>query len=88
MPDFSRIIAMAYLRILGRPPDPGGLDNYNQAMNGGLTEALMRESLLRSSEYAAKNPSLTLRAAEASTPAASPGGGRSARKSNSKKKRR
>jgi hypothetical protein len=56
MPDFSRIISLAYLRILDRPPDAGGLATYNQAMNAGLTEALMRESLLRSPEYAEKNP--------------------------------
>jgi hypothetical protein len=57
MPDFSRIISIAYMRILGRPADPGGLESYNRAMNDGLSEAQMRESLLRSSEYADKNPS-------------------------------
>lgn len=57
MPDFSRIINLAYQRILGRPADPSGLDNYNRLMNGGLSEADMRESLLRSPEYADKNPS-------------------------------
>lgn len=56
MPDFTRVIRLAYERILGRPPDPGGLQSYNQAMNAGLTEAQMRESLLRSPEYAEKNP--------------------------------
>lgn len=56
MPDFSRIIRMAYLRILDREPDPGGLANYNEEMNGGMTEAAMREALLRSAEYATKNP--------------------------------
>jgi len=56
MPNFSRIVTMAYLRILERPPDPGGLANFNQLMNGGLTEAMMREALLRSAEYAQKNP--------------------------------
>lgn len=56
MPDFSRIIRMAYLRILDREPDPGGLANYNEEMNGGMTEATMREALLRSAEYATKNP--------------------------------
>jgi hypothetical protein len=56
MPDFSRIISMAYVRILERPPDAGGLAAYNDAMNAGLSEALMRESLLRSPEYAEKNP--------------------------------
>ncbi|PYQ14243.1 MAG: hypothetical protein DMF80_13100 [Acidobacteria bacterium] len=56
MPDFSRIIRMAYLRILDREPDPGGLASYNTRMNGGMSEAAMRESLLRSPEYATKNP--------------------------------
>ena len=59
MPDFSRIIRMAYLRILDREPDPGGLASYNAQMNGGMSEAAMRESLLRSPEYATKNPGLT-----------------------------
>ncbi len=56
MPDFSRVINLAYGRILGRPADPSGLDNYNRLMNAGLSEAEMRESLLRSPEYANKNP--------------------------------
>lgn len=56
MPDFTRVINQAYVRILGRPVDPGGLESYNQAMNQGLSEAQMRESLLRSLEYADKNP--------------------------------
>ena len=57
MPDFSRVINLAYLRILGRLADPSGLDNYNRLMNAGLFEADMRESLLRSGEYADNNPS-------------------------------
>ena len=44
------------MRILGRPPDAGGLESYNKAMNFGLTEKQMRASLLRSNEYAIKNP--------------------------------
>lgn len=56
MPDFSRVINLAYQRILGRPADPSGLDNYNRLMNGGLAEADMREALLRSGEYADNNP--------------------------------
>ena len=66
MPDFSPVITLAYMRILERPPDPGGLEDYNQAMNSGLTEAQMRESLLRSNEYAIKNPD-AFRAASASS---------------------
>jgi hypothetical protein len=58
VPNFSRIISLAYVRILERLPDPGGLENYNRLMNEGLSEALMRESLLRSPEYAVKNPDL------------------------------
>ena len=56
MPDFGRVITLAYMRILDRPPDPEGLENYNRLMNMGMTESQMRESLLRSPEYAAKNP--------------------------------
>lgn len=56
MPNFANVITLAYMRILGRSPDTGGLDHYNQLMNGGMTEAMMRESLLRSPEYALKNP--------------------------------
>jgi hypothetical protein len=56
VPDFSRVIDLAYHRILGRPADPSGLENYNRLMNAGLTEAEMREALLRSGEYAGKNP--------------------------------
>ncbi len=56
MPDFTRVINLAYQRILGRPADPSGLDNYNRSMNAGLSEADMREALLRSAEYADKNP--------------------------------
>ena len=66
VPDFSPVITQAYMRILRRPPDAGGLEAYNQAMNSGLTEAQMRESLLRSNEYALKNPD-TLRARAASS---------------------
>ena len=74
MPDFSRIIRMAYLRILDREPDPGGLASYNGQMNGGMSEAAMRETLLRSPEYATKNPARLAGAAargrRASRPAA------------------
>ena len=70
MPDFSRIISMAYLRILGRLPDPAGLNSYNQAMNSGFSEAMMREALLRSSEYARKNPGLSPAAAARAAKAA------------------
>ena len=48
------------MRILGRPPDAGGLESYNKAMNFGLTEEQMRASLLRSNEYARKNRNLLM----------------------------
>ena len=56
MPNFGRIISLAYVRILERPPDPGGLESFNRLMNQGLSEAMMRETLLRSPEYASNNP--------------------------------
>ena len=54
-PHIARIINGAYSEILGRPADKGGLESYNAAMESGLTEARMREKLIRSPEYAAKN---------------------------------
>lgn len=53
---FERIIVLAYEQILGRLPDEGGLAHYNSEMKSGMSEAGMREDLLRSEEYAAKNP--------------------------------
>lgn len=67
MPDFSPIITQAYQRILGRNPDPGGLASWNRSMNEGLSEAGMREGLLRSAEYAQTHPDRAARAARAST---------------------
>src|SRR3972149_3342010 len=55
MPDFSPIIADAYREILGREPVPTGLDFYNGRMNAGLSEAALREILVRSDEYLRKN---------------------------------
>jgi hypothetical protein len=60
--DFSPIITQAYQRILGRNPDPGGLASWNRSMNDGLSEAGMREGLLRSAEYAQSHPDRALRA--------------------------
>jgi hypothetical protein len=54
------------MRILGRPADPGGQESFDQLMNQGMTEAMMRETLLRSEEYARKNPDLAARASKAS----------------------
>jgi hypothetical protein len=56
MPDFTRIVQDAYLEVLERAADPGGLAHYNALMNQGLSEADLREALLRSAEYAARNP--------------------------------
>jgi hypothetical protein len=56
MPDFTLIIRDAYEEILERPPDPGGLAHFNERLNEGLSEATLREALLRSEEYAVKNP--------------------------------
>jgi len=60
MPSFRPIIRTAYREILRREPDSGGLENFNRLMNQGLTEARMRESLLRSDEYAQQNPDVGL----------------------------
>ncbi len=65
MPDFGRIINLAYMRILRRPADPGGQESYDRLMNQGMTEAMMREGLLRSPEYAANNPDSAGQAAKA-----------------------
>ena len=56
MPDFARVIRDAYLEILEREADPGGLARYNEQMNAGMSEATMREALVRSPEFAAHNP--------------------------------
>ena len=55
---YQRIIAQAYEEILGpgRTPDTSGLAHYNERMHAGMTEAEMREALLRSEEYEQKNP--------------------------------
>ena len=84
MPDFGRIINLAYMRILGRPADPGGQETYDGLMNQGMTEAMMRESLLRSPEYAANNPddAQTGRTAKAPTTT----GSKSKKKTKAKRK--
>ena len=52
---YARIIDMAYEDILNRPADRAGLENYDQRMSSGMSEAEMRESLIRSAEYEDKN---------------------------------
>lgn len=81
MPDFGRIINLAYMRILGRPADPGGQESYDRLMNQGMTEAMMRESLLRSAEYAANNPDQTVQSTR------SPRGAKSSKKKTKAKRR-
>ena len=82
MPDFGRIINLAYMRILGRPADPGGQENFDRLMNQGMTEAAMRETLLRSEEYAIKNPDQAAGARKTSAQA------RSSKRKKSKSTRR
>ena len=53
---FERMIRQAYNEVLARDPDPSGLASYNTSMKQGLSEALMREHLIRSPEYHEKNP--------------------------------
>jgi hypothetical protein len=56
LPSFRHVIEAAYLRILGRAADPGGLAHWDAQMNAGLSEAGMREALIRSEEYRLGNP--------------------------------
>ena len=53
--DFGRVISLAYRGLLGRGGDENGVNHYNKKMNAGMTEAEMREELLRSEEYARDN---------------------------------
>jgi len=57
MPDFRHVVRDAYLDILQRLPDPGGLDHHNRVLNEGQTLDQVREGLLRSTEYAERFPS-------------------------------
>lgn len=61
--NYRPIISMAYRDILGRKQnsdgthgDKGGLDSKNEKMANGMTEAQMREEMIRSDEYAKKHP--------------------------------
>ncbi|PYQ14242.1 MAG: hypothetical protein DMF80_13095 [Acidobacteria bacterium] len=60
MPDFARVIRDAYREILERDADAEGLAGYNGQMNAGMSEATMREALLRSPEFASRNPAADL----------------------------
>jgi hypothetical protein len=55
LPDFRPIINQAYQDILNRNGDQGGLDHKNRKMQDGMTEADMREEMLRSEGYLKKN---------------------------------
>ena len=46
VPDFSPVITQAYVRILRKPPDAGGLESYNQAMNSGFNQSVSNISRL------------------------------------------
>ena len=51
-PVINGLIARAYRDLLGRQPDPSGLDHYrNLLIDHGLTEQGMRDDLRRSAEY-------------------------------------
>ncbi|MCP4299604.1 MAG: DUF4214 domain-containing protein [Gammaproteobacteria bacterium] len=52
---YKLVIDIAYMDILNRMADPGGLENYQDRMAAGMTEATLRESLIRSNEYKEKN---------------------------------
>jgi hypothetical protein len=56
MPSFARVIREAYADVLAREPDPGGLAHFDRSMNGGLSEADLREALLRSREFFLRFP--------------------------------
>ena len=60
MPSFAKLIRDAYEEVLAREPDAGGLADLNRSMNQGLSEADMRESLLRSREFSLRFPDASL----------------------------
>jgi len=47
----GHIIDLAYDEILGREADDGGLRNYDELMERGMSEADMRNALMRSQEF-------------------------------------
>jgi hypothetical protein len=60
MPSFAKVIREAYREVLAREPDPGGLAAYDRSMNQGLSEADLRETLLRSREFSLRFPDASL----------------------------
>jgi len=57
MANFSHVIALAYRSILLREPDPSGLAHFQAQLASGMSEAQMREGLMRSPEYSQRFPS-------------------------------
>jgi len=60
MTSFAKVIRAAYADVLAREPDPGGLAAYDRSMNQGLSEADLRELLLRSREFSLRFPDAQL----------------------------
>jgi uncharacterized protein DUF4214 len=55
----EQMVRQAYLDILGREPDPSGMQQYTRAMlQKGWSEADVRRSLLSSPEYAQRRGAL------------------------------
>lgn len=54
--DHTHVVTQAYREILLRDPDPGGLAHFNAQLSAGMTEAALRETLMRSAEYAQRFP--------------------------------
>src|SRR3990172_1495842 len=54
--NFGHVVTLAYREILLREPDADGLLHHNARMQAGLTEAQLREGMLRSPELAARVP--------------------------------
>ena len=50
----DRILRRAYLDVLGREADPGGLKHYREQLDRGWTEGDVRDDLRRSEEYRRK----------------------------------
>lgn len=51
---YAHVVAYAYREVLQREPDKAGLENYDALMRAGMSEAAMRESLMRSTEFEQK----------------------------------
>lgn len=56
MANFRHVIDDAYQEILRRPVEPEEVASANARLNNGMTEAQLRESLLRSAEYQQRFP--------------------------------